>query len=107
MRKGEHVPLSGIPTSFLMSARESPGGRHENAGSGAMRVALDAMGGDFAPGPIVAGACEAVSDLPDLTTILVGDRERIEAELAKAPGAPRDRMPIVHASQAIGMEEKP
>ena len=32
---------------------------------------------------------------------------RIEAELAKAPAAPRDRMPIVHASQVIGMEEKP
>ena len=64
-----------------------------------MRVALDAMGGDFAPGPIVTGACEAVSDHPELTVVLVGDRERIEAELAKAPDAPRDRLPIVHASQ--------
>ena len=72
-----------------------------------MRVALDAMGGDFAPGPIVAGACEVVADLSDLTVVLVGDRERIEAELAKAPTAPRDRLPIVHASQAIGMDEKP
>jgi glycerol-3-phosphate acyltransferase PlsX len=72
-----------------------------------MRVALDAMGGDFAPGPIVTGACEAVSDLPELTVVLVGDRERIEAELAKAPHAPRDRLPLVHASQAIGMDEKP
>ena len=72
-----------------------------------MRIALDAMGGDFAPGPIVAGAVEAVRDQPDLTVVLVGDRERIEAELAKAPDAPRDRLPIVHASQAIGMEEKP
>ena len=72
-----------------------------------MRVALDAMGGDFAPGPIVAGACEAVGDLPELTVVLVGDRERIEAELAKAPTAPRDRLLIVHASQAIGMDEKP
>src|SRR5437016_5014434 len=102
MRKGGDVPPSGIPTSF-----STPCGRSENAGSSAMRVALDAMGGDFAPGPIVAGACEAVGDLPELTVVLVGDRERIEAELAKAPGAPRDRMPIVHASQAIGMEEKP
>ncbi len=72
-----------------------------------MRVALDAMGGDFAPGPIVAGACEAAIDLPDLTVVLVGDQERIEAELAKNPSAPRDRMPIVHASQVVGMEEKP
>jgi phosphate acyltransferase len=72
-----------------------------------MRVALDAMGGDFAPAPIVTGACEAVHDHPDLTVVLVGDRERIEAELAKAPDAPRDRLPIIHASQAIGMDEKP
>ena len=54
-----------------------------------MRVALDAMGGDFAPGPIVAGACEAAADLCDLTVVLVGDRERIEAELAR-PARPRE-----------------
>ncbi len=72
-----------------------------------MRVALDAMGGDFAPGPIVAGACEAANDLPNITVVLVGDRDQIEAELAKAPQAPRDRLPIVHASQSIGMDEKP
>ena len=72
-----------------------------------MRIALDAMGGDFAPGPIVAGAVEAVRDQPDLIAVLVGDRERVEAELVKAPEAYRDRLPIVHASQVIGMEEKP
>ncbi len=72
-----------------------------------MRIALDAMGGDHAPGPIVAGAVEAVRDQPDLTVVLVGDRERIEAELAKAQDAARDRLPIVHASQVVGMDEKP
>ncbi len=72
-----------------------------------MRVALDAMGGDFAPGPIVTGACEAVSEDPELTVVLVGDRERIEAELARAPAAHRHRLPIIHAGQVIGMDEKP
>jgi len=72
-----------------------------------MRVALDVMGGDFAPGPIVTGACEAVGDDPDLTVVLVGDRDRIEAELARVPAAPRHRLPIHHASQVIGMDEKP
>ncbi|WP_165067156.1 phosphate acyltransferase PlsX [Paludisphaera rhizosphaerae] len=72
-----------------------------------MRIALDAMGGDYAPGPIVAGAVEAVQDREDLVTVLVGDRERIEAELQKAPDAPRDRLPIVHAAESIGMDEKP
>ncbi|MGE3819572.1 MAG: phosphate acyltransferase PlsX [Isosphaeraceae bacterium] len=72
-----------------------------------MRIALDAMGGDHAPGPIVAGAVEAVRDQPDLTVVLVGDEERVQAELAKAVDPPLERLPIVHASQVIGMEEKP
>ncbi|WP_165248655.1 phosphate acyltransferase PlsX [Paludisphaera soli] len=72
-----------------------------------MRIALDAMGGDFAPGPIVAGAVEAALDQDGLITVLVGDRERIEAELARFPDAPRDRLPIVHAAESIGMDEKP
>ncbi len=72
-----------------------------------MRIALDAMGGDHAPGPIVTGAVEVVSEHPDLTVVLVGDRDQIEAELAKTPDAPLDRLPIVHASQVVGMDEKP
>jgi glycerol-3-phosphate acyltransferase PlsX len=72
-----------------------------------MRIALDAMGGDFAPGPIVAGAVEAAHDLPETTVVLVGDAERIEAELIKTPDAPRDRLQVVHASQSVGMDEKP
>jgi glycerol-3-phosphate acyltransferase PlsX len=72
-----------------------------------MRIALDAMGGDHAPGPIVAGAVEAVADRSDIEVVLVGDQARVEAELARFPDAPRDRLPIVHASQVVGMDEKP
>ena len=72
-----------------------------------MRIALDAMGGDHAPGPIVTGAIEAVRDRADLTVVLVGDQERVEAELGRAHEVDRDRLPIFHASQVIGMEEKP
>jgi glycerol-3-phosphate acyltransferase PlsX len=72
-----------------------------------MRIALDAMGGDFAPGPIVAGAVEAVLDQRELVAVLVGDEARIKAELEKAPDAPLDRLPIVHAAEVIGMDEKP
>ena len=38
---------------------------------------------------------------------LVGDHDRVAAELAKIDDAPRDRLPIVHASEVVGMEEKP
>lgn len=72
-----------------------------------MRIALDAMGGDHAPGPIIVGAIEAARERPDLTVVLVGDQARIEAELARFPEPPRDRLPIVHASQVVGMDEKP
>jgi phosphate acyltransferase len=72
-----------------------------------MRIALDAMGGDHAPGPIVTGAIEAVHAQHDLTVVLVGDRDKVEAELARAVDAPRDRLPVVHASQVITMEDKP
>jgi phosphate acyltransferase len=72
-----------------------------------MRIALDAMGGDYAPGPIVAGAVEAVQAQAGVTVVLVGDQAKIEAELEKAPDAPRDRLPIVHASQVVEMHEKP
>jgi glycerol-3-phosphate acyltransferase PlsX len=72
-----------------------------------MRIALDAMGGDHAPGPIVAGAVEIARDEPSLTVVLVGDQEKIHAELTKAVDPPLERLPIIHASQVVGMAEKP
>lgn len=70
-----------------------------------MRIALDAMGGDHAPGPIVAGAVQAVLADPELHVVLVGDQARIEPLLASAPT--RDRLEIFHCSQVVGMEDKP
>jgi glycerol-3-phosphate acyltransferase PlsX len=69
-----------------------------------MQIALDAMGGDFAPGPIVAGAVQAIVADPRLRVVLVGDQQQIEPLLA---GAPRERLDIFHCTQAIGMEESP
>ena len=71
-----------------------------------MRIALDAMGGDFAPGPIVQGALEAVQKDPDMQVVLVGDQAQIEPFLAAA-GAARDRLEVFHATQVITMEESP
>lgn len=71
-----------------------------------MRVALDAMGGDHAPGPVVAGAVQAVAARPDLHVVLVGDRARVEPLLAEAsPG--RDRLELFHCTQTVGMDESP
>jgi glycerol-3-phosphate acyltransferase PlsX len=70
-----------------------------------MRIALDAMGGDYAPDPIVQGALDAVRDLEGVEVILVGDRARIEPLLAG--GAPTDRLEIFHCTQNIEMDESP
>jgi glycerol-3-phosphate acyltransferase PlsX len=72
-----------------------------------MRIALDAMGGDHAPGPIVAGAVQAVKADPDLRVILVGDRSQVEACLRQAAVAGHQRLELFHSSQVITMEETP
>lgn len=70
-----------------------------------MQIALDAMGGDHAPGPIVAGALQAVAAESDLKVTLVGDQAQI---LAHLPGGQTpDRIDIVHSTQVITMEETP
>ena len=46
-------------------------------------VAVDAMGGDNAPGEIVKGAVDAINKVKDLKIILVGDEQAIHTELKK------------------------
>ncbi|MFO0880962.1 MAG: phosphate acyltransferase PlsX [Gemmataceae bacterium] len=70
-----------------------------------MRIALDAMGGDHAPEPIVAGAIQAVCAEPELTVVLVGDQAQVEPLLPSGPE--RQRLELFHCSQVVGMEEKP
>ena len=69
-----------------------------------MRIALDAMGGDFAPGPIVQGAINAAQKDADMQVVLVGDQAQIEPLLASA-GSVRDRLEIFHASQVVAMDD--
>jgi glycerol-3-phosphate acyltransferase PlsX len=71
-----------------------------------MQLALDAMGGDVFPGPIVAGAVRAVVADPELRVVLVGDQALIEPYLVSASAA-RDRLEILHCTQIVTMEESP
>ncbi len=71
-----------------------------------MRIALDAMGGDHAPGPIVAGALQAVVNDPELKVFLVGDRGQVEPRL-QPNEYPSDRLEIYHCTQAVTMDESP
>ncbi len=66
------------------------------------------MGGDKAPHEIVRGAVDAATRLKDIDCIyLVGDESAVAAELAKYPRVSMDRIRIVHAPEAIGMDESP
>lgn len=71
-----------------------------------MRIALDAMGGDFAPAPNILGAIEATERLPNLEVLLVGDRDCLEAEIARIGSLP-ESIRIVEAEGFVGMHEKP
>ncbi|HMQ56170.1 MAG TPA: phosphate--acyl-ACP acyltransferase, partial [Anaerolineae bacterium] len=70
-----------------------------------MKIALDAMGGDFAPEAAVHGAVWAARDY-GLTIQLVGKPEAINAELAKHNTAGLD-LPVIPASEVIEMDEPP
>ena len=70
-----------------------------------MRIAVDAMGGDFAPKEIVQGAVDAAKKY-DCEIVLIGDEGQIREELAGA-NTEALRISIVHASEVIGMDEHP
>ena len=72
-----------------------------------MRIALDAMGGDNAPGPNILGALQAAAQSDELHVALVGDPTVLESNLADAGGDPTGRISIVAADGVVGMEEKP
>ncbi len=69
-------------------------------------VAVDAMGGDYAPSQMVAGAIAAVNLRKDIKVVLVGRREDVERELS-GKDYPKDQIEIVHASEVIATEEPP
>lgn len=69
-----------------------------------MKIALDAMGGDFGPAITTEGAVEILNEEDDLEIILVGDEEILKRELSTKK-YPVKRLHIRHASQVVGMDE--
>uniref|UniRef100_A0A7C3MJI4 Phosphate acyltransferase n=1 Tax=Dictyoglomus thermophilum TaxID=14 RepID=A0A7C3MJI4_DICTH len=70
-----------------------------------MKIALDAMGGDYAPIEIVKGAIESLPEIKS-TIVLVGNKTLIEYELNKYKFE-KHRIEIVHAEEVIEMHEHP
>lgn len=72
-----------------------------------MRIAIDAMGGDNAPGEIISGVLESIDLLNrEDELILVGPEEIIEAQLPSSRSR-KGMISIVHAPDTIGMNEVP
>ncbi len=69
-----------------------------------MKIAVDAMGGDFAPREIIKGALQAAAEY-GIEVILVGDEAQINAELAGNNSS--GMVSVVHASEVISMGEHP
>src|SRR5438445_8315862 len=71
-----------------------------------MKIALDAMGGDFGPPSLVGGAVMALREYQHINKLfLVGDSAKIETELKKHR-CNDSRIDIVHSSQVVEMSDR-
>src|SRR5690242_15768584 len=70
-----------------------------------MKIAVDAMGGDFGPAVVVEGAVAACREF-GLPSVLVGDRPAIEREITRL-NAQDLPVTVRHATQVVGMAEAP
>ena len=70
-----------------------------------MNIALDAMGGDYAPGEAIKGALQASEQFQDRSKIfLIGDENEIKPHI---PSDVISKIQIIHAPETIGMGEHP
>lgn len=70
------------------------------------RIAVDAMGGDFAPYNVVLGAIEAMKEDPSLDLYLIGIKDKITSIL-KESNLSFDENKIIHADEVIEMSDNP
>ncbi len=71
-----------------------------------IKVAVDAMGGDNAPGEIIKGAVDAVNARDDIEVLLVGKEDVVKQGLG-AYTYPQERIRVVPATEVIETEEPP
>lgn len=66
-----------------------------------IRIAIDAMGGDFAPDEIIKGVVLAAKDIPQIVPILVGNEQKLKSFKKIS------NFQIVHADEVISMNDSP
>ncbi|RYF52223.1 MAG: phosphate--acyl-ACP acyltransferase, partial [Cytophagaceae bacterium] len=73
-----------------------------------MKIAVDAMGGDFAPDAIVEGVLMAAAELPeDVTIVLIGRQAIVQELIQKHKPHPIANIELVNADDVIEMSEHP
>jgi glycerol-3-phosphate acyltransferase PlsX len=70
-----------------------------------MKIAVDGMGGDFAPGVVVEGLSLAISEFPDYEFALVGHEAKLKFYLEKYGLVNHPRVEVVHAPTVVEMSE--
>lgn len=71
-----------------------------------MKIIIDAMGGDNAPGAIVQGAVDAQKEF-GVDIVLVGREDEVKACLSDSGAADNSHITVVHASEVITMCDEP
>ncbi|MCW8931076.1 MAG: phosphate acyltransferase PlsX [Gammaproteobacteria bacterium] len=71
------------------------------------KIAIDAMGGDVGLDVTVPAAIEILKKYSQLHIILVGDEVAIDEQLKNCSDTIRKQITVQHASQVVGMDEKP
>jgi glycerol-3-phosphate acyltransferase PlsX len=72
-----------------------------------MTIAIDMMGGDFAPAEAVKGVLQFLSQEDSSANLALVGEETIVKKLLEENNVPPDRITIIHADQVIEMHEHP
>ena len=72
-----------------------------------MRIGIDMMGGDFAPGATIRGSILARESLPaDVEIVLIGDQE-VLSRYAEEHKLDVSKLTLIHTTDTVGMEDHP
>src|SRR6478735_4168157 len=101
---GRHV--HGGPILRHRSFKTAPDQVSRTSMPSKIRIALDAMGGDAGAAVVIPGAAVSLDRHGGTEFLLVGDRAKIEPELAKHPRL-KAASKVIHTDVAVSGEDKP
>lgn len=72
-----------------------------------MKIAVDAMGGDFSPIEIVHGACDFAKENPSIEIVLIGSQDGIDNTVAERPDGKPGNIEYIYTNSVVTMEDDP